>query len=59
MVVGDGRSEVTAGVAIGAIIISRLPEKAARQRQLHKQLGTNLILTDYTSPRFKTMFRAE
>ncbi len=57
MVVGDGRSEVSAGAEIGAVIISRLPDAATRQRELHKQLGTNVIVTDYTSERFKTMFR--
>ena len=48
LVVGDGRSEIAAGVAMGAVTISRLPENAARQRELHRALGTNMIVADYT-----------
>ncbi|NIR21656.1 MAG: hypothetical protein GTN79_18875, partial [Gammaproteobacteria bacterium] len=49
LVVGDGRSEVAAGVDLGAAVMSRLPIQAARQRELHRQLGTNYIVADYTS----------
>ncbi len=59
LIVGDGRSEVSAGIEIGALVLSRLPEDATRQRQLHKLLGTHVIVSDFTSPRFMGMFRAE
>ncbi|HAU36365.1 MAG TPA: hypothetical protein DCX07_01440 [Phycisphaerales bacterium] len=59
LVVGDGRSEISAGVEMGAVAISRLPVGAARQRQLHEALGTHVILADYTSPRLREMFVRE
>lgn len=49
LVIGDGRSEITAGVSLGAITLSILPQSATRQRELHKELGTNMIVCDYTS----------
>jgi len=48
LVVGDGRSEIYAGVKMGAVTISRLPSHYERQREIHKQIGTNIILTDFT-----------
>ena len=54
--VGDGRSEIWAGAQMGAVMISRLPESAAYQRALHKSLGTNVIVADYTDPRLMAMF---
>ena len=56
LVVGDGRSEIWAGAHMGAVMISRLPESAAYQRALHKSLGTNVIVADYTDPRLMAMF---
>ena len=47
LVVGDGRSEISAGVDMGAATLSRLPENAVRQRELHRSLGTNVIVKDY------------
>lgn len=47
LVVGDGRSEISAGVGMGAICISRLDENALRPREIHRQLGTNLIIPVY------------
>jgi len=58
LVVGDGRSEVAAGKQMGAVVISRLPCDAQRQRELHRELGTNLILADYTSPHLMSMLQA-
>ena len=49
LVVGDGRSEITAGVSLGAVTVSILPHSAKRQRELHNELGTNMIVCDYTS----------
>ena len=47
LVVGDGRSEITAGVSLGAVTVSILPREAKRQRELHRELGTNIIVCDY------------
>lgn len=58
MIVGDGRSEIEAGVKMGAVTVSRLDADAGRQIQIHKQLGTNMIITDYTSKDFLDMFFA-
>lgn len=56
LVVGDGRSEISAGVGMGAVCISRLAETAVYQRRLHKQLGTNILIADYNDPRLYAMF---
>ena len=48
LIVGDGRSEIAAAVEIGAIALSRLDKNAQRQRTIHRQLGTNLIISDYS-----------
>lgn len=47
LIVGDGRSEIAAGVELGAVTISRLDRDAVRAREIHKQLGTNMIIEDY------------
>lgn len=47
LVIGDGRSEISAGVALGAVTVSILPENATRQRELHTELGTNMIIPNY------------
>ena len=47
LVIGDGRSEITAGKELGAVTISLLPRNALRQRELHKELGTDIIIEDY------------
>ena len=57
LVVGDGRAEIQAGVQMGAFVISRLPKSAVFQRELHKKLGTNLIVEDFTNPEFKEIFK--
>ena len=59
LIIGDGRSEISAGVEMGAVTISRLPLDATRQRELHRELGTNLILPDYSSPATYDMFFRE
>lgn len=53
VVVGDGRSEISAGVAMGALTISRLPVNAHKQRALHKKLGTNIIVDNYYDESFQ------
>ncbi len=57
LVVGDGRSEISAGVALGAVTVSILPENATRQRELHTELGTNMIICDYTSDDIKEIIK--
>ncbi len=47
LVVGDGRSEISAGVGLGAVTMSILPATATRQRELHKELGTTMIVPNY------------
>ncbi|MBQ3662507.1 MAG: HAD family hydrolase [Clostridia bacterium] len=56
LVVGDGRSEISAGVKMGALCVSRLPEQAEYQRGLHRRLGTHIIVSDFTDPRLYAMF---
>ena len=53
---GDGRSEISAGVGMGALTVSRLPQNAEKQRELHKKLGTDIIISDYNDFGFKIMF---
>ena len=57
LVVGDGRSEISAGVKMGAFTVSILPQNATRQRELHKQLGTNMIIPDYTAVDIKEIIK--
>ena len=57
LVIGDGRSEISAGVALGAVTVSILPENATRQRELHTELGTNMIISDYTSDDLKEIIK--
>jgi phosphoglycolate phosphatase-like HAD superfamily hydrolase len=50
LVVGDGRSEISAGAEMGALTLGRLAADAHRQRELQKKLGVHLIVEDYTDP---------
>ncbi len=56
LVVGDGRSEISAGVKLNAVTLSVLPKTAKRQRELHKELGTNVIITNYTECKVQDIF---
>ncbi len=56
LVVGDGRAEISAGVELGALVISRLPETATYQRELHKNLGTNVITAEFADEKFLELF---
>lgn len=47
LIVGDGRSEIAAAVEIGAIALSRLDKTAKKQQEIHRKLGTNLIVSNY------------
>jgi len=57
LVVGDGRAEILAGAEMGALVISRLPKSAEYQRNLHKELGTNIIVEDYLSEELFEIFK--
>ena len=57
LVLGDGRTEIKAGADLGCTSVSRLPVEAARQRELHRQLGTNYILPDWTDPVLAELIR--
>lgn len=59
LVVGDGRSEISAGVKLGAVTLSVLPITATRQRELHKELGTNMIVVNYAESELKKNFSCE
>lgn len=50
LIVGDGRTEIKAGVEMGCPTISRLPVDDDRQRKVHTDLGVNYIIPDYTDP---------
>lgn len=56
LIVGDGRSEIEAGVEMGAVTISRLPSPARRTREIHTALKTNFILEEYGPELFRTLF---
>ena len=57
LVIGDGRSEISAGVALGAVTVSILPDTATRQRELHTELGTNMIIPNYLSDDIKEIIK--
>ena len=57
LVVGDGRAEILAGAEMGAVVISRLPKQAEYQRNLHKELGANVIVEDYLNEDFFEIFK--
>jgi phosphoglycolate phosphatase-like HAD superfamily hydrolase len=57
LVIGDGRSEIKAGVDMGCVAMSRLPSDARRPRELHRSLGVNYIVTDYTDPILERLIR--
>lgn len=59
LVIGDGRAEIQAGVQMGAFVVSRLPENADFQRNLHKKLGTNIIIKDFCDKEFLSLFKGE
>ena len=59
LTIGDGRSEISAGVEMGCVTMSRLAEDATRLRDLHRELGTNYIVPDFTSPALGKLIREE
>jgi beta-phosphoglucomutase-like phosphatase (HAD superfamily) len=59
LVIGDGRAEIHAGVQMGAFVVSRLPENADFQRELHRKLGTNIIIKDFFDKDFLSLCKGE
>jgi len=57
LVVGDGRTEIKAGAEMGCVTMGRLPKEALRMRELHKKLGVNYIVEDYTDPVLEMMMK--
>ena len=52
LVIGDGRSEISAGVKMGALCVSRLEKTDTYRRELHKKLGSNIVLESYLEKDF-------
>ena len=59
LVIGDGRAEIQAGVPMGAFVVSRLSENADFQRELHRKLGTDIIIKDFCDKDFLSLFKGE
>jgi phosphoglycolate phosphatase-like HAD superfamily hydrolase len=59
LTIGDGRTEISAGAEMGCVTMSRLPADAARLRAMHRRLGTNYIVADFTSPALRALVRGE
>lgn len=57
LVVGDGRSEIQAGVSMGALCVSRLAPDEEFKRELHKKLGTHIITENYKNQDFTSLMR--
>ena len=57
LVIGDGRSEISAGVKMGALCISRLEKTDTYRRELHKKLGSNIVLESYLEEDFLALMR--
>lgn len=57
LVVGDGRTEIKAGVEFGCPTLSRLPLQEERQREVHRALGVNYIVSDYQGPAMQILIR--
>ncbi|MBQ3490690.1 MAG: HAD family hydrolase [Clostridia bacterium] len=52
LVIGDGRSEISAGVKMNALCISRLEKSDVYRRELHKKLGSHIVLESYLEEDF-------
>ncbi|MBR6051716.1 MAG: HAD family hydrolase [Clostridia bacterium] len=57
LVVGDGRSEISAGVKMGALCVSRLGKSEDYKRALHKRLGTDIIVESFKDQDFKELMK--
>ena len=57
IVVGDGRSEISAGVKMGALCVSRLGKSEDYKRALHRRLGTDIIIESFNDPDFRELMK--
>ncbi|MBQ7321556.1 MAG: HAD family hydrolase [Clostridia bacterium] len=57
LVIGDGRSEISAGVKMGALCISRLEKTDTFRRELHRKLGSHIVLESYNEEDFKSLMK--
>ena len=57
LVVGDGRSEISAGVKMGALCVSRLEKTDTFRRNLHKTLGSNIVVESYLEGDFLALMK--
>jgi phosphoglycolate phosphatase-like HAD superfamily hydrolase len=57
LVIGDGRSEISAGVKMGALCVSRLEKTDTFRRNLHTLLGTNILVESYLEEDFKSLMK--
>lgn len=57
LVIGDGRSEISAGVKMGALCISRLEKTDTYRRNLHKNLGSNIVVESYLEKDFLELMK--
>jgi phosphoglycolate phosphatase-like HAD superfamily hydrolase len=59
LVLGDGRSEITAGKELGAYNIGRLGKGAERQREILLECGADIIIEDFYDEKLKQIFGFE
>lgn len=59
LVIGDGRSEISAGVKMGALCVSRLEKSDTFRRELHKKLGTHIYVENYLEEDFLALMHTE
>lgn len=57
LVVGDGRSEISAGVKMGALCVSRLEKNDTFRRNLHKNLGSHIVVESYLEKDFLALMK--
>ena len=57
LVCGDGRSEISAGVKMGALCVSRLGRDEEYKRALHIKLGTHVIIECFDDDDFISMMK--
>jgi phosphoglycolate phosphatase-like HAD superfamily hydrolase len=57
LVIGDGRSEISAGVKMGALCVSRLEKNDIFRRELHTKLGTHILVESYLEKDFQDLMK--
>jgi len=57
LVIGDGRSEISAGVKMNALCVSRLEKNDTYRRDLHKKLGTHIIVESFLEEDFNKLMK--